>query len=111
MVIHVNALEAALANLNITDISAAQLITAVKKEEKNLSISRPESERKCLSFILCKLHLCNGLCIVPKIHCSQDPGSFPPYESTFTMEPVENDERVRLLKLRDLVRKDFPGGT
>jgi len=26
------------------------------------------------------------------------------------MEPVENDERARLLKLRDLVRKDFPGG-
>ena len=44
VVIHVNALEAALANLNLnlTEISAAQLINAIKKEESNLSTFGPE---------------------------------------------------------------------
>ena len=37
-----------LQNLNLTDITAAQLINAVKKEERSLSTSGPEWERKRL---------------------------------------------------------------
>ncbi len=39
VVMDVNALKAALASLNLTSITANQLIDAVKKEEMNLSIS------------------------------------------------------------------------
>jgi len=94
-----------LQNLNLTDITAAQLINAVKKEERSLSTS--EWERKRLrSYASTLMTLMRWL--VPKSYTWDQPGSFPPYTSTFTMEPVENDER--LLELRDLVRKDFPGG-
>jgi|SRR5712671_3011072 len=93
VVIHVDALEAALANLNLTGITAAQLLDAVKKEEKSLEAP-------------------NYLDVLNSPPQDQ-PGSTPPYQSTFTMKPItgtDDADKARRLKLRDLARKDFPHG-
>ncbi len=41
------------------------------------------------------------------------PGSIPPYESTFTVNPVggSNNEKALLLKLQDLVKQKSPSDT
>ena len=65
VVIQVNVLEAALENLNLTDITAAQLITAVKKEERTLGPEWKNAERQCFCsfffFFLCEIYSLRGL--------------------------------------------------
>jgi len=102
-VIRVDALETTLTKLNITQITAAQLLDAVKKEEKISSPPQAPSGRERTKALL--------------IHVKNTPSGqymqMPPYKSTFTMEPVNdrsNVDKERRSRLRDLAKKDFPGG-
>jgi len=52
IVIHTNALGAALANLNVTDITATQLLDAIKKEGPTIpDQTNTLLERKCFPFL------------------------------------------------------------
>ena len=52
IVIHANALGAALANLNVTDITATQLLDAIKKEGPTIpDQTNTLLERKCFPFL------------------------------------------------------------